>query len=166
MGQQQLLLLVLGIVIVGLAVVVGINAFGENQKRANADALVNDALRIASDVQAWALKPEQFGGAGGWTRVDIGTDPDAFFQDELGYSLTDGEYINVNGSFEIAGDSDRVLITASNDDQSNAVYISVCGVTQQEILTQIDYQGVSGSQEPRACTGDGTGDGTDDGTGG
>ena len=35
MGQQQLLLLVLGIVIVGLAVVVGIQAFGENQKKAN-----------------------------------------------------------------------------------------------------------------------------------
>ena len=50
MGQQQLLLLVLGIVIVGLAVVVGIQAFSENQKKSNADALVNDAIRIASDA--------------------------------------------------------------------------------------------------------------------
>jgi len=65
MGQQQLLLLVLGIVIVGLAVVVGINAFSENRIKASADALVNDGLRIASDVQAWALKPEQLGGGGG-----------------------------------------------------------------------------------------------------
>ena len=56
MGQQQLLLLVLGIVIVGLAVVVGIQAFSENQKKANSDALVNDAIRIASDAQAWKLK--------------------------------------------------------------------------------------------------------------
>ena len=63
MGQQQLLLLVLGIVIVGLAVVVGINAFSENRTKSNADALVTDGLRIASDVQAWALKPGQFGGA-------------------------------------------------------------------------------------------------------
>ena len=51
MGQQQLLLLVLGIVIVGLAVVVGIQAFSENQKKSNADALVNDAIRIASYAQ-------------------------------------------------------------------------------------------------------------------
>ena len=50
MGQQQLLLLVLGIVIVGLAVVVGIQAFSENQKKANADATVNDAIRIASEI--------------------------------------------------------------------------------------------------------------------
>ena len=66
MGQQQLLLLVLGVVIVGLAVVVGINAFSQNQIRSNADALVNDGLRIASDLQAYALKPDQFGGGGGW----------------------------------------------------------------------------------------------------
>ncbi len=65
MGQQQLLLLVLGTVIVGLAVVVGINAFSENRIKARADALVTDGLRIASDVQAWALKPEQLGGGGG-----------------------------------------------------------------------------------------------------
>ena len=62
MGQQQLLLLVLGIVIVGLAVVVGISAFSENRIKASADALVTDGLRIASDVQAWALKPDQLGG--------------------------------------------------------------------------------------------------------
>ncbi len=78
MGQQQLLLLVLGIVIVGLAVVVGIQAFSENQKKANADALVNDAIRIASDAQAWMLKPTAFGGGGNscattcdWTGADF-----------------------------------------------------------------------------------------------
>ncbi len=65
MGQQQLLLLVLGIVIVGLAVVVGISAFSENRIKASADALVADGLRIASDVQAWALKPKQLGEGGG-----------------------------------------------------------------------------------------------------
>ena len=52
MGQQQLLLLVLGIVIVGLAVVVGIQAFSENQQKANLDAMINDGVRIASDLQA------------------------------------------------------------------------------------------------------------------
>ena len=63
MGQQQLLLLVLGIVIVGLAVVVGIQAFGENQKKANADAMVNDGVRIASDAQAFVAQAGQaFGG--------------------------------------------------------------------------------------------------------
>jgi hypothetical protein len=65
MGQQQLLLLVLGIVIVGLAVVAGINAFSENQEKSTKDAIVNEGMRIATDVQAWRLKPDAFGGGGG-----------------------------------------------------------------------------------------------------
>lgn len=65
MGQQQLLLLVLGIVIVGLAVVAGINAFSENQEKSQKDAIVNEGMRIATDIQAWRLKPDAFGGGGG-----------------------------------------------------------------------------------------------------
>ena len=64
MGQQQLLLLVLGIVIVGLAVVAGINAFDENQQKSSEDALTNEAFRLASDAKAWYNKPEQYDGGG------------------------------------------------------------------------------------------------------
>ena len=62
MGQQQLLLLVLGIVLVGLAVVVGISAFEENQKKNNMDQLTSDAVRLAAGVQAWKMKPTATGG--------------------------------------------------------------------------------------------------------
>ena len=80
MGQQQLLLLVLGIVIVGLAVVVGIQAFGENQKKANSDAMTNDVIRIVSDAQAWNLKPTAFGGGNGsFVGVTL---------EKLGYTVT------------------------------------------------------------------------------
>ena len=158
MGQQQLLLLVLGIVIVGLAVVVGINAFGENQKRANADALVNDGLRIASDVQAFALKPEQFGGAGGFDGIESITNSSEFFQNSLGYSLNgETEYQNVNGQFIVSGGGGSdLVITATNNDQSNEVYVTVCGVTSSEILTRIDYQGSSGSVSAATCDGSST----------
>ena len=157
MGQQQLLLLVLGIVIVGLAVVVGINAFGENQKRANADALVNDGLRIASDLQAYALKPAQFGGSGGFGKL-IAEDPDDdFFRDGLGYSLdSDGNYTNVNGrfTFEDATDTGGIVIQGENADQSNVVQIRVCGVTSREILTAISYEGSGSVIAPDPCPGD------------
>ena len=42
MGQQQLLLIVLGVIIVGIAVVVGINLFNANATNANRDAVVSD----------------------------------------------------------------------------------------------------------------------------
>jgi len=64
MGQQQLLLLVLATVIVGLATVAGIQAFEQGSNRANQDALTQTAVKIASDMQAQAKKPSQFGGEG------------------------------------------------------------------------------------------------------
>jgi hypothetical protein len=98
MGQQQLLLLVLGIVIVGLAVVAGINAFDENQQKSSEDALTNEAFRLASDAKAWYNKPEQYDGGGndsgnisGITWQDIGV------QDG---SLSDGNADDLSGDYE------------------------------------------------------------------
>ncbi|WP_118841049.1 hypothetical protein [Salinibacter ruber] len=62
MGQQQLLLLVLSTVIVGLATVAGIQAFSENQAQASQDALVQRGTSIVSDIQGLYGKPAQMGG--------------------------------------------------------------------------------------------------------
>ena len=62
MGQQQLLLLVLATVIVGLATVAGIQAFDQGQQQAATDALTQRAVEIATDIQAQDQKPQQLGG--------------------------------------------------------------------------------------------------------
>jgi hypothetical protein len=147
MGQQQLLLLVLGIVIVGLAVVVGIQAFSENQKKSNADALVNDAIRIASDAQAWKLKPSAFGGgasAEDWTGLNFG---------QIGYTVGDtdltaaeagdADYENLNGVFELADDGADLTITATSYESDgttamNVVVLTVSGTTPGDIVTEIN----------------------------
>ena len=67
MGQQQLLLLVLGIVIVGLAVVLGIQQFGEGGRKAELDRLSADAVRMASGAVAWRSTPTSLGGGQGAT---------------------------------------------------------------------------------------------------
>jgi hypothetical protein len=61
MGQQQLLLLVLSTVVVGLATVAGIQAF-EGQSQATQDALTQRALSIGNDIYAATQKPAQLGG--------------------------------------------------------------------------------------------------------
>ena len=106
MGQQQLLLLVLGIVIVGLSVIIGISAFSENRIKSSADAMVADGLRIASDAQAWALKPEQAGGGGGADALAL---LGAGFMGGEGFSRlgypTDASgmfYVNANGTYAFA----------------------------------------------------------------
>jgi hypothetical protein len=62
MGQQQLLLLVLSTVIVGLATVAGIQAFSEGQQQATQDALVQRATSIGSDLMSAHNTPTQMGG--------------------------------------------------------------------------------------------------------
>ncbi len=64
MGQQQLLLLVLGIVIVGIAVIVGIQAFGSSSRQNQADTLVNRNVRIAQEAVNWRARSTVHGGGG------------------------------------------------------------------------------------------------------
>lgn len=71
MGQQQLLLIVLGVIIVGIAVVVGINVFTASSVQANIDGLTADAVNLGSMAQQYYRKPTALGGGGnkftGWT---------------------------------------------------------------------------------------------------
>jgi len=62
MGQQQLLLLVLATVIVGLAAVAGIQAFDENRQQAAQDAIVQRAADIGTDVLSVVTRPSSMGG--------------------------------------------------------------------------------------------------------
>lgn len=64
MGQQQLLLIVLGVIIVGIAVVVGINVFTASSSSANRDGVVADLTTIASMGQQYYRKPTALGGGG------------------------------------------------------------------------------------------------------
>ncbi|MDZ7268173.1 MAG: hypothetical protein ONB48_09255 [candidate division KSB1 bacterium] len=64
MGQQQLLLLILAAVIVGVAITLGINMFAQNSAQANQEAVMQDVLTIASRAQAWYRRPVQMGGGG------------------------------------------------------------------------------------------------------
>ena len=62
MGQQQLLLIVLGVIVVGIAVVVGINLFNANAISANRDAVVSDLNNLGAMAQQFYKKPASMGG--------------------------------------------------------------------------------------------------------
>lgn len=64
MGQQQLLLIVLGVIVVGIAVVVGINLFNANAEEANKDGIVSDATNLGAMAQQYYKKPTSMGGGG------------------------------------------------------------------------------------------------------
>ena len=64
MGQQQLLLIVLGVIIVGIAVVVGINLFNANSESSTQDTMVSEATNIGAMAQQFYKKPVAMGGGG------------------------------------------------------------------------------------------------------
>ena len=152
MGQQQLILLVLATVIVGIAIVVGIRAFTENDAKANADAMMQDAVRMANDIQAWVKKPAPFGGAA------AGEDwQDATFGD-IGYAATAGTYTNLNGAFTLAanGAAGTLIQGVSYEDDGttpkNTVQVTVCGSEDTDIngaITLLNSQ--STGSTPTAC---------------
>jgi Tfp pilus assembly protein PilE len=64
MGQQQLLLIILGVIVVGIAVAVGITMFTDNAISANRDAVTNDLVNLAARAQQFYRRPTALGGGG------------------------------------------------------------------------------------------------------
>src|SRR4030067_1041801 len=65
MGQQQLLLIILGVIVVGIAVAVGITMFTDSAVSANRDAVTNDLVNLAARAQQYYRRPTALGGGGG-----------------------------------------------------------------------------------------------------
>jgi type II secretory pathway pseudopilin PulG len=70
MGQTQILMIVLAIIIIAAAVAVGLRQFGKAGEQADLDAARQDCQRVAAAALAWYQKPAELGGGGrSWTGV-------------------------------------------------------------------------------------------------
>jgi len=87
MGQQQLLLIVLGVIIVGIAIVVGINLFRASAVDANRNAVIADLNNLAASAQQYYKKPSTLGGGG-----------NSF----VGVAIPTGLASNANGTYTIS----------------------------------------------------------------
>ena len=65
MGQQQLLLIILGVIIVGVAIAVGVMMFSSQSIASNKDAIINDFSTLTSDIYAYKIRPASMGGGNG-----------------------------------------------------------------------------------------------------
>ncbi len=64
MGQQQLLLIILGVIIVGIAVAVGISMFTTQSDEATKDQVVQDLNNLCTASYQFRIKPLSLGGGG------------------------------------------------------------------------------------------------------
>ncbi len=66
MGQQQLLLLVLGVIIVGVAIVAGIGMFNASAEESVKDELTSQLMAISANAQQWFRENESL-----WVEVEV-----------------------------------------------------------------------------------------------
>ena len=115
MGQQQLLLVILVTIIVGIATVVAINVFGTAAEQAERDAVRQDLLGAAVQAQAIWARPTLMDGSGRdfthfdegelLTRLNIPADSD--------YERDSTPLTNSNGSYTLTRTTDGMVITGA-----------------------------------------------------
>ena len=101
MGTQQILLVVLGVIIVGVAIAVGIQMFGDQSFTSNKSMLASDAQAFATLAIQWYKAPVSHGGMSVNTPNESDLSGAAGF---LGWELVEGKpsTTNDNGSFELS----------------------------------------------------------------
>lgn len=74
MGQTQLLLIVLGIILVAVAIYVGLDRFDAQAESSNRDAVIIDLNRISSFAHGYFTRPiEQMGGGRSFIGFEVPT---------------------------------------------------------------------------------------------
>ena len=103
MGQQQLLLIILVSVIVGLATIVAINTFQSAAEESNFDAIRQEILQAQAMASGFVRKPISMNGGGGsYENITLNA---------IGMSA-----VTENASYEIVNiDSDSFQIIAISD---------------------------------------------------
>jgi len=133
MGQQQLLLVILVTIIVGIATVVAINTFSSAADSANLDAVRQDVASIAASAQGYYMKPDMLGG-GGQNFADMTFESLAFGGEISADGLTAW---NQNGTYVLGtdGDANGITITAHPSSDENYDSASPETATATESLT-------------------------------
>jgi hypothetical protein len=122
MGQQQILLIVLGVIIVGIAIVVGLNLFSAGSVEANLNAVVSDNLNIATLAMKFYRIPPPMGGGG---------------TSFVGFTIPTGYASTANGTYTVVATTTSAVITGKGNvqDSNGKVYQVVTTVTATGITT-------------------------------
>ncbi len=111
MGQQQLLLIILGVIIVGIAIAVGISQFGAHSTQANKDGVTSSLVNILANAYQYKIRPTTMGGGGG------------AYNGGGGYSIPSKMARDDNGTYTLGTVSSN-LITVFGTSSINTVWVA------------------------------------------
>src|SRR5713101_4559581 len=95
MGQQQLLLLILGAIIVAIMIFVGMTMFDAHATQSNKDGVTSSLQNIAADAYQYKLRPKAYGGGN---------------PSYVGYEIPKKMRGDDNGAYQITGTSSASLV--------------------------------------------------------
>ena len=135
MGTQQILLIVLSVIIVGIAVAVGITMFNAQATNSNRQAIVGDMNNFAASAFSFYKTPVTHGGGGNtWVSTNaVGT--------WIGYDWDGTDLETGNGTFvlTVAGDIVTIVGTGievgSNGSTNVSATMTVTGATSAITMT-------------------------------
>ena len=111
MGQQQLLLIILGVIIVGIAIAVGLSLFSAQSVQSNRDAIINDMNNLAAQAYQFRIRPTSMGGGQG---------------DYTNFSIPSKMRTNENATYTWANTASDITFTAvSAQNPTNTVTVKV-----------------------------------------
>jgi hypothetical protein len=111
MGQQQLLLIILGVIIVGIAIAVGLSLFSAQSIQSNRDAVINDLNNLAAQAYQYRIRPVSMGGGQG---------------DYSSFAIPTKMRTNENATYSATPSQNTISFTAvSAQNPSNTVIVSI-----------------------------------------
>jgi len=129
MGTQQILLIVLSVIIVGVAIAVGITMFGNQAYNGNQQAVASELQNYGSQCIQFYKTPKSQGGAG-QDAAAVSADTVAIF---LGFTGAGNTMASDNGTFQVTSTSGTtVVLTGKGKELKRAAYPMVTTTVELE----------------------------------
>ena len=124
MGQQQMLLIVLSTIVVGISIAAAISIFNAHSVSENKNAVVGELIHLGSAAQQYYHKPVDIGGGG---------------RSFVGWIIPSGLISTGSGSYSVTSiASDKVIITATGKEYGNDnKKITVTSTITPETITNL-----------------------------
>jgi hypothetical protein len=126
MGTQQILMIVLSVIIVGVAVGVGITMFQNQAVNSNRQAVIADLNNFGAQAIAWYKLPENMGGGGngdpGFGTSSEGVPATAGLLSYIGFvdpttGIGQESYANDNGDYALTANGDILTIIGTGKEK-------------------------------------------------
>ncbi len=125
MGQQQILLIIAGVIVVGIAIAVGIQQFGSNSAASNKDGITSSLTSLSADAYQYKLRPSTLGGGN---------------NSYVGFTIPTKLISDDNGTYAISGSPSATALQIVGTSAVNSAWVATIALDSTG-LSNVTYTG-------------------------